>query len=724
MQQVVFHLLGPPDIFCRRRGWIDPPVGKIDRPVDSLDQPVPIKIPRRRSRALLYYMVSTHTPQPRERLLNLLCGEMDEEGARHAFKTMLAEVRAHLRAIDASIDWIISDGDHLSFNPLAPIWLDTEIFEKDAVVTSRNVSHALTLYRGDFLDGFFLKDSPDFESWVQSTRDHFRHLYLSALRHLTEMYEADHQLDEAISCIHMFLAADPLSEEAHTYLMRLFWQAGDRIGALREYEKLSVLLMKEFSVQPSASTQALYQQIAQPYGANDAQPRGTEESPQHLRHTFGRGTIYWPEADGSKNAGASPGGPPAFLLPPNVGTRFIASGGRLIDRQAGYIHQDPMVSPREQGTKLPFVGREKEMAWVRSHLMDAENAVPFLLISGEMGSGKTRLLHEVIRAMGADWSIAQGRCRGAEQKNRYHIVAEILRAECLRERVAQIVLPEVWRAQLIGLVPDLFAGENVGPIVLEPAVLADALVALLSALASLQRPLLLIFDDLHWADEDTFALLAHCVHAFQDKPIFLLGTCVPGIADTRAVGRLINRKWLQQDNEWNTLELPPLTAADIETITRSVFPDFTLQRELPQSYPSDWWYLQSEGNPFLAVEWLFAWKEQVKNGHRLALERIPESIEHKIQIQLRLLDREACALLSAMAYLGRSFRLMQAAELLQFNRYTTLTASEELIRRRLIVEAASAHPDDYVFVHHVVREVVLAAMSSAQRSVFQNALSS
>src|ERR1700692_521088 len=95
MQQVIFRLLGSPEISYNDR---------------------PIRIPRRRSRALLYYMVSTHTPQPREPWMPLFCGDMDDESARRAFKTMLAEVRSQLRSIDPSIDWIMSDEDRLTFN--------------------------------------------------------------------------------------------------------------------------------------------------------------------------------------------------------------------------------------------------------------------------------------------------------------------------------------------------------------------------------------------------------------------------------------------------------------------------------------------------------------------------------------------------------------------------------------------------------------------------------
>src|SRR5579883_322642 len=240
MQQVVFRLLGPPEVLHK---------GQL------------IKIPRRRSRALLYYLVCTQAPQPRERLLTLLCGEVDEERARHTFKTLLAEVRGLLRGFDASFEWIISDGDQLKLNPRAPLWLDTEIFEKVTAVPSRNLSQAIDLYRGNFLDGFFLKDTPDFDAWMRSARDHYRRLYLTALRRLAELYESENQLEQAITCTQMLLATDPLLEEAYARLMRLYWSTDNRVEAIRQYERLCAVLAQELAVKPSPSTQALYEQI-------------------------------------------------------------------------------------------------------------------------------------------------------------------------------------------------------------------------------------------------------------------------------------------------------------------------------------------------------------------------------------------------------------------------------------------------------------------------------
>src|SRR5258708_4499032 len=319
MQQVVFRLLGSPEIRYKEQA---------------------IKIPRRRTRALLYYLVCTQTPQPRERLLTLLCADADEESARRTFKTLLAEVRALLRGFDPTMEWIISDEDQLKLNPLAPLWLDTENFEKVTAATSRHLNRAISLYRGDFLDGFFLKDAPGFETWVRSTRDHFHHLYLSTLRRLAKLYETDDQLEQAIPCTQMLLAADPLLEEAYAHLMHLYWITGKRIEALRQYERLCEVLAQELAIKPSASTQSLYEQIA-------SSSKGFSTSKQSV---------------------------PATLLP----------GGQEPLEQSG--HRSVSAKEKSSTPALPpFVGRTTELACLRSHLPAEKNSSPLILLSCDAG---------------------------------------------------------------------------------------------------------------------------------------------------------------------------------------------------------------------------------------------------------------------------------------------------------------------------------------------------
>ncbi len=458
MQQVVFRLLGPPEI----------------RYQDQL-----VKIPRRRSRALLYYLVCTQTPQPRERLLTLLCGEVDEESARRIFKTLLAEVRALLRSFDTSIEWIISDADQLKLKPSAPFWLDTEIFEKVTAITSRGLSQAIDLYRGDFLDGFYLKDSPGFEAWTRSTRDHFRRLYLTTLRRLAELYESDKQLEQAIACIQMLLATDPLQEEAYAHLMRLSWASGKRIEALRQYEHLCTILAQELAIKPSPTTQALYEQIV-----------------HRSKEPFSRP----PE--------------PAFFVP---------------------AQQEQVWQPSSQATSIPDLPSPPTllpMEWLQYHLTGSDNQYPLLLLHDRTGFGKIRLIQEIIANICPSWLVLQGTCQEVEQEHAYHAIVEALRQGLVGEDTSRIDLPEVWIAQIAQLLPDIFRSAT-APLqytLIEPLILADALVALFNKLAHPQRPLLLILDDLHWADTPTFALLGHLARHVRRGHVFLLGVFCDDLA--------------------------------------------------------------------------------------------------------------------------------------------------------------------------------------------------
>ena len=647
MQQVIFRLLGPPEI----------------RYKEQL-----IRIPRRRSRALLYYMACTHTPQPRERLLALLCGEIDEESARHTFKTLLAEVRALLRGFDSTIEWITGEGDQLTFNPLAPVWLDTEIFEKATATTSRNLNQAINLYRGDFLDGFFLKDSLGFEAWVRSTRDHFHHIYLSALRHLAELYESEDQLEQAITCTQMLLTADPLSEEAHARLMGLYWTAGERVEALRQYERLCIVLAKELAVKPSASTQALYEQIAH--------------------------SSKWPPAAKSSS-------PVSRLQPKRA--------------QIGPSPAPAIGEPSELPVS-PFVGRTKELAWLQRQLTGPANYHPLLLIQGQAGIGKTRLIQETLRRFCSSWIILQGTCQEIEREYPYHAIVEALRQGLTEEDLTQLNLPRAWLTQIAQLIPDLLQSDTtaleLSPI--EPIILADALVALFNQLAHPQRPLLLVLDDLHWADTTTLALLGHLVRYARQGSVFLLGTFCNAIAGERLAPL---RQSVYRQNALVELALSPLQPEDIsELATLFLFRHYTSTgRAKDSEFLVNWCCQRSEGNPFFAVEWLSLAVRERGAGQNLPDTLIPESVETLIKNQLGLLSHDATSLLTAAAFLGMPFNLLAAAALMDFDKCTTIAASAELIKREFVVEAPAAGSGYYTFTHRAVRDVILSTMSTTQR---------
>lgn len=653
MQQVVIRLLGPPEIRCR----------------DEL-----IKIPRRRSRALLFYMVCTHAAQPRERLLALLCGEMDEVSARHTFKTLLAEVRARLRSIDPSIEWISGDGDLLTLNPLAPLWLDTEVFETTATSSLRNLVQAVKLYRGPFLDSFFLRDSPDFDAWMRSTRDHFHQLYLSALRRMAALQEAEGQLAQAIACAQMLVLADPLSEEAHTSLMRLYWQQGDRVEALRQYEKLCTLLAQELTIKPMASTVALYEQIA--------------------HNNWSAALPATPPAPATTSSQ-----PPPALSPPK---------------------SLPEVYPPAQSrtAQTPFIGRNRELNWLREALLGPKNIAPLLLISGESGSGKTRLIEEGMALHCASWRVLRGACQEVEQGHPYHAIIEALRRGLTAEDVAHLRLPGIWQAALASLLPDIIQSNTLPPA--HPALatlLADALVALFHQLASLHGSLALVIDDLHWADAATLALLGHLVRHVRPRQTFFLCTCRGNMQDTqgKALCEGARRQGMLAE-----LALPPLSLHEITLLTRSFLaahPALSPRDEAGVAVLSDWCYQQSEGNPALALEALRLAVDVRAQGQDLPEYALSAPICHLLESFLRPLGQQAMAVLAAASILGCSFDFRQAASMAGLDRSASLLALQELSRQGIIVEAASLPAGYYTFAHLLLREHLLATLGATQRAI-------
>ncbi|GAC1382496.1 MAG: hypothetical protein NVSMB33_09920 [Ktedonobacteraceae bacterium] len=651
MHQLLIRLLGPPEIRFK----------------DQL-----IKIPRRRSRALLFYMVCTHTPQPRERLLALLCGEMDDESARHSFKTLLAEVRAQLRSLDATVEWIIGDGDQLTLNPLTPLWLDTEIFETAAATAARNLTQAIKLYRGVFLDGFFLKDAPNFDTWMRSTRDHFHHLYISALRRLAEIYESDEQISQAIACTHMLVTADPLSEEAYARLMRLYWMSGERVAALRQYEKLCAVLAKELAVMPMATTQTLYEEIA---------------------HSTSLIPITSP-------------------LPPIQPQRMQLA-------PSPHPSQSRRSDCQETST-TPFIGRTKELSWLCNHLLYTEDAPTLLHISGTTGIGKTRLIRAAIQQHCSSWLILYGACQEIERKHPYHAVIAALREGLQEESLTQLNLPRIWFTEIAQLIPDLFQLETTLQTekkVIEPTILANALVALLNQLAQPQRPVLFVLDDIHWADNSTLALLGHLACHVQAGSVFLLGTS-NSHRETQQVIAL--RSSVYRQKKLAELTLAPLQPQDITEIAVAFSATMKQRASEDQivgtnAFLSNWCYQRSRGNPFLALEWLHFAVEKLTSGENLSDTLIPAAIRAHIQMQLKLLTPDAIALLEAAASLGLSFNLFTAAALIGFDKRVTVKATKELLKHAFITILSDADPACCSFTHWTVRDVIIDMLNVEQQ---------
>ncbi len=208
--------------------------------------------------ALLYYLAVSGRPHTRSQLAGLLWGEKAEEAAllnlRKALSNLRHQVGSH----------IIITRQTVAFNRQAPYELDVESFERllrGKQHALRDLRRAMALYRGDFLDGFYVKGAPAFEEWVLLKRARLQAEAEEAGRTLIERYIRRGEYRTAIRYARQLLAMTPWQESIHRRLMWLLAHTGRRDEALAQYERCRRLLADELGVEPMAETTALYERI-------------------------------------------------------------------------------------------------------------------------------------------------------------------------------------------------------------------------------------------------------------------------------------------------------------------------------------------------------------------------------------------------------------------------------------------------------------------------------
>jgi DNA-binding SARP family transcriptional activator len=216
-----------------------------------------------------YLLLYRNRPHSRETLAGLLWGNTTTEKS----KKYLRQAIWHLQtAIDTHKEWHTSglslrvEHDWVQIDTRQTVWLDVAILEEafalieDVACRDLNPERAASLqaaieiYRGDLLEGWY-------QDWCLYERELLQNKYLTILDKLLgyclshEEYEAGQRYGALI------LRYDRARERTHQLLMRLHHLAGDRTGALRQYERCVAALREELGVQPDKSTLALYEEI-------------------------------------------------------------------------------------------------------------------------------------------------------------------------------------------------------------------------------------------------------------------------------------------------------------------------------------------------------------------------------------------------------------------------------------------------------------------------------
>lgn len=223
-------------------------------------------------RALLAYLaVEAVRPHPRETLSGLLWPDMPDVRAHHSLNQALCNLRHAIGdCLPSPAQSLLVTTQTIHFNQNSDHWLDVAEFDRLVDWDAAPVRHpidlpalrqATRLYRGPFLEGFSLDDSPLFEAWVVLQRERLHTLALDALRHLADAHAAAGELEEALHYARRQLQLDPWLEETHLQIMQWLAQCGRRSEALVQYGICCRILALELEVEPAAETVRVYEKI-------------------------------------------------------------------------------------------------------------------------------------------------------------------------------------------------------------------------------------------------------------------------------------------------------------------------------------------------------------------------------------------------------------------------------------------------------------------------------
>jgi predicted ATPase/DNA-binding SARP family transcriptional activator len=239
--------------------------------------------------ALLCYLAVTGRPHSREALMALLWGDMPEERADHGLRQALSNLQK-LAGPQVTVT-----RQAISFNLDAPHYLDVAKFlrllkEADSATlrVHRRLRDAVELYAGDFLDGFYVRDAPEFEVWAAGQREWLRQMLLNALHRLAVHDISRGEYRSAAGYLERLLGLDPWREGAHRQLMLLLAYEGKRDAAAAQYHLCRRVLLENLGEEPARETSELYRQIREGTIVAPAPPIPPGNIPSTIAPTTGR----------------------------------------------------------------------------------------------------------------------------------------------------------------------------------------------------------------------------------------------------------------------------------------------------------------------------------------------------------------------------------------------------------------------------------------------------
>ncbi|MBN1810286.1 MAG: AAA family ATPase, partial [Anaerolineae bacterium] len=470
----------------------------------------------RKALAILGYLAVQNQPIPRERLADLFWENKAEVRGRANLNWVLHRITTLLPGC------LQTDCHTVGFQRSLSYWLDTAAFEDLEVQGDpASLAAAIALYRGQFLEGVSLKGCTEFELWLVGERERWHRRVAGVLERLVAHHGQCGAYEDGVRFAQQLLALEPWREEVYQQVMRLLAWDGQRGAALAQYEACRQALADELNVEPAAETTQLYEQIR----------AGELPSPGTLDLTVQ---------------------PPSFLEEGEDGIEDATGDAVFVAREQELARLDGFLDGAlDREAKVVFItgeaGQGKTML-IQRFVRRGLEAHPDLIVAGGNGNAYTGLgdpflpFREVLSLLTGDveamWT---ARAIPREQARRlWHLLP--LAAQALMREGPELIgtlLPGPtllarartcaaigadWLVRLEELVKHQTSIP--GNPSLQQSDLFEQYTRVLRTLAQ-QRPLLLVLDDLQWADASSSGLLFHLGRRIEGRRVLIIGAYRP-----------------------------------------------------------------------------------------------------------------------------------------------------------------------------------------------------
>jgi DNA-binding SARP family transcriptional activator/tetratricopeptide (TPR) repeat protein len=622
-------------------------------------------IPGRQGRLLFAYLVRQRDRVcSRAELIDTLWPEHPPAAADTALSALLSKLRRTLG------DGVVGGRGGLQLALGAEVDVDVDRAEAEATAAEAALERgdwAVALAHGRAATGVdgasFLPDCDG--PWLHEQRRELDAIRLRGLEAVAVagLRQSGRELQTAEQAARAAVAMAPFRESAHILLMEIHEAAGNPAEALRAFEELRSLLREELGTMPGTAALAVHERLL----------RGEPPPAAHA-----------PRA-----------------VPPLAAHTWPAPLGALTERHR-------------------FVGREEEIGSLDALLAEARaGARRLVLLAGEAGIGKTRLAAELARRAHAAGAVVLYGRFDEETLAPYQPLAEMLRGWSGGASLEALAPAMGARAGELGVVlPEFGAPSAPSQSALRGDELLDAqrhrffdaVAALLAEIAG-AAPLLLVLDDLHWADRPTLQLVRHLVRGPQPGPALLLGTYREAELEAdHALRELI--AGLRREGTLRRLELGGLERREVAELVAALggadaSPSFLAAL-----------HAETEGNPFFieeVVRHLLASAGELGDAPALAAAGVPDGVREVISRRLRRLGEPAREALTVASLIGREFDYDVLEAIAGLEDEPLVAALDEAVEARVLREAAG-HVGRYQFAHALIRATLSDGVSALRRA--------